>query len=126
MEITLTPEDVTNVAPEFSSLEDETIQNYIDLAKAFICPEKWCGKGKQAWALMTAHIMKDMGLSNGGNGSSSATGPITSEKVGDLQRSYGSATVVNGSASDQLLATTKYGKLLVMLRKTITITPMVT
>lgn len=125
MEITITPEDVTNVAPEFKNVEDETIEVYIDIARDFVCVSKWGEKkGKHAIILMTAHMMKDLGI--GSNESSSASGPVTMEKVGDLQRSYASASLTGGSTSDQLLATTKYGRQFIMLRKTLVITPMVT
>lgn len=125
MEITVTPADVTQLAPEFAETSDEIIQAYIDIAKSFVCAGVWGSKSNQAVIFMTAHMLKDIGFGNGGDGSSNAAGAVTMEKVGDLQRSYASVSLTKGSTSDMLLAGTKYGRLFIMLRKTISVTPRV-
>lgn len=125
MAIALTPEEVKAFAPEFAAVEDSEVQSYIDIAQEFICESKWGEvKAKKALMLLTCHFLKDMGL--GAGGSSSASGPVTMEKVGDLQRSYGSATLSKGSTSEQLFLTTKYGRAYILLRKTLVITPIIT
>lgn len=126
MEVIVTPTDVTNVAPEFASVESATIEMFIDMARGLICASKFGSKAKQAIIFLTAHLMKEIGYGDGGSTSSSASGPVTSEKVGDLQRSYGQVSLSNGSVTDSLFATTKYGRLYVILRKQLVITPMVT
>lgn len=125
MELPITPEKVRIFAPEFKDLSDEEIQMYIDLADSFLCTKKWGAKAAQGLMLMTCHLMKTMGLGATGGGSSGAVGPVTSERVGDLSRSYATANVGSG-ATDNLLAMTRYGQLLVLLRKTMVFTPMVT
>lgn len=132
--IEVTAEDVAAIAPEFADLASSDPDQFdmpIELAREFVCEAKWGtdAKAKKAICLMAAHLMKELGFgadSEGGSGGgTSAVGPVTMEKVGDLQRSYGAAITVGGSVSEQLLATTTYGKTFVMLRRTLALTPRV-
>lgn len=103
----------------------EIMKSMIELARQFVCEEKWSLKALQAIAIMTAHLLTEMGYGDGSTGSATS-GPVTMEKVGDLQRSYAALSSNNFSVSEQLLATTKYGRLFLALRKTIPVTPLVT
>lgn len=124
MGITITAQDVTNVAPEFTCVPNSEIDTYIDLAGQIICAEKFGDKGKSALALVAAHLMKEIGI--GSDPSSSNSGLVTSEKVGDLQRSYGQVAFTSASAQDQLFLTTKYGRLFLIIKKSIFFSPLVT
>lgn len=124
MGITITAQDVTNVAPEFTCVSNSEIDTYIEIAQTLICADKFGNKAKNALALVTAHIMKEIGI--GSDASNNNSGAVTSEKVGDLQRSYGAVNIANASAQDQLFTTTKYGRLFLLLKKTIFFTPLVT
>lgn len=122
--IEVTAADVTQFAPEFSDLPSSQIDLIIEYARNWVCEDKWGSKSKLGIVLMSAHLLKEAGFGPGD--SSSASGPVTSERVGDLQRSYGQVSLQNSSVGDQLLATTKYGRLFLTLRRTLVITPMVT
>lgn len=126
--ISVLPKDVVGLAPEFASLaatDDGAVQmaTIITYAREMVAEARWGSKAKMGICLMAAHLLKDLGFGDGGT--SGAAGPITMEKVGDLQRSYGALQVQGGSVGDQMIATTKYGKNFVMLKKTIPTTPLV-
>ena len=82
-------------------------------------------KYNQAVALLAAHIAfllnPTAGSMGAGSGSSEAgaTGTITSKREGDLAVEYGSGavTVGNGDVTDAELAQTRYGLMLLALRK---------
>lgn|SRR5574344_256462 len=82
-------------------------------------------KYNQAVALLAAHIAfllnPTAGSMGAGSGSSEAgaTGTITSKREGDLAVSYGSGAVSvgNGDVTDAELAQTRYGLMLLALRK---------
>jgi hypothetical protein len=128
MSITVTPEDIANVAPEFAALvesSDETVEIFIDHAKNFVNESVWGEKkGKLGVIYMACHLMKEMG--HGEGGVSDGAGAVTQERVGDLSKSYGDVSSSLKSDSEKLLATTKYGKMFLMTRKTCVFTPMVT
>lgn len=130
--IDVSKDDVLVYAPEFSDLPEEVVDSIIELARSFVSETKWDTKAKQGICLMTAHLLKELGFTydeeedETTNTGTDVTGPVASEKVGDLARSYGTFDFSKGSEGDQLLATTKYGKTFLMLRKTLLFTPMVT
>lgn len=79
-------------------------------------------KANQAVALLAAHIWFLLGSGNGGAGSGNAeggvTGSITSKREGDLAIGYGSgATSGSSSPSDAELSLTRWGLMLLNLRK---------
>ena len=82
-------------------------------------------KYNQAVALLAAHIAfllnPTAGSMGAGSGSSEAgaTGTITSKREGDLAVSYGSGAVSvgNGDVTDAELAQTRFGLMLLALRK---------
>lgn len=116
MPTAVTATDVTNVATELASETDARINIFIDIAREYLCEEKWGTKAKTAIILYTAHLLT---LAN--RGTTGAAGAVTSEKVGELQRSYGSG--VDGQTDE--LAQTPYGMMLMQLRRGILFTPIV-
>ena len=130
------PSDVVKVAPEYLEFSqdmepgggNEQMTNFIEIAKEFICEGKWGRPTKYVTAVsyLTAHIMKDGGIGVESNGSSSVSGPVTSERVGDLSRTYASNALTSGSQTDLMFSTTKYGRMYLALRKTLLVTPFVT
>jgi hypothetical protein len=131
--VTVTYEDVVKVAPEFATLAEDVdgqtqIEDQIEFARIFVNEDKWGTGAKtvKAIAVLAAHFLKILGFGENAGGSSAA-GPVTSEKVGDLQRTYQSSLGTMGtSTADRLFSETSYGRTFVLLRKTILITPMVT
>lgn len=116
MPVIVTPTDVTNVATEFATEDPARIELFIDIARQYVCETAWGDKAKTAIILYTAHLLTLAKYAANG-----AAGPITSEKVGELSRNYGSSA--DSEAGE--LAQTPWGKIILSLRKTIIITPMV-
>lgn len=122
--------DVIGVAPEFKAFAEtedgpDAIKLVIGFARSFVNESRWGSRAKLGICLMTAHLMKELGY-GGAPKDSGITGAVTSEKVGDLQRSYGQINLQKASDSNQLLITTTYGKTFLMLRKMLLTTPIVT
>ena len=111
---TVTASDVLIYAPELSTLNNDLVEVYLELAQNFVYENKWGRKYKQAVCLLTAHFLTIKQRSAG------SAGPITSESVGELSVSYGAVS----DKADELLTTT-YGSMYYSLRKTLTITPLV-
>lgn len=73
--------------PEFSDVDDARITALNDTAKLYMNEDCFGDAAQYALALMIAHILK---LSE-----QAGSGPVTSEKVGDLARSYGKLNISN-------------------------------
>lgn len=116
---TITPDDIANVASEFSGISQERIDFFSGITESFVCEEAFGEKAKNAVLLYICHL-----LTMSKRGVSGAVGPVTSEKVGELQRSYGQA---GSGTSDEAgeLAQTNYGIMFFTLRKGILITPII-
>lgn len=111
----ITANDVIDVAPEFATMDPARIQRFILRAQPYINSKIWGIKTDYAWALFTAHL-----LESSENSSSSGGGPVSSEKVGDLQTTYSVPAPQSGT-----LSATSYGDLFIQLRKSILVSPIV-
>ena len=105
------------IATEFVDIDDVTVNAMIDMASAFVSPKGFDNKYEQALAYYTAHLFAMRSIVNIGGSTDTKiiAGNVSSEKEGDLQRSYGSSNIT--STGDDLLNRTYYGKLFLMLRK---------
>lgn len=111
------------VAPAIAT--DENRDVYIEMATERTNKCFYGKKYNQAVALLAAHIAflftSASGSMGAGSGSEEAgsTGTITSKREGDLSVSYGSGavTVGNGDVTDAELSQTRYGLMLLALRK---------
>lgn len=103
---------VQQVATEFASTDSDVVQSYIDIAENYVSLSFW-GENRFNFihALMTAHLMKQ--VSGGGSG------PVSSERLGDISVTY----AANAVSSDDLSSTT-YGALIKQLGGSIRKTPM--
>lgn len=88
--------------PEFSSVDATRVTNLNPTALLYVSEDCFGTAAKYALALMIAHILK--------LGEQAGSGPIKSEKVGDLSRSYGGLNISNW-------ALTSYGQEFEMLAK---------
>lgn len=112
----MTPAEFTTRFPEFVAVDPARIQTYLDDAALSVNASLWGNKADLGIAYLAAHLLT---LDNrGGNG---ASGPVTSEKVGDLQRNYAAP---QGSL-DPVYSTTNYGIQFIRLRRSILISPLV-
>lgn len=104
------------LAPEFESY-DATARDLVAAeAERMVNPTIWGLKKDMGVVYMTAHMLK-MASEAGGN----TAGPVTMEKVGDLQRSYGSSS--DGGNGE--LGKTRYGLEFIRVRRSLQISPFV-
>lgn len=92
------------LAPEFSTTLDATVNQWLAIAASLVnvgCldPER----AAMARALYAAHLLSL--TTTTARGGSTALGPVTSEREGDLQRTYGSI-----AGSDTYMGQTSYGQ----------------
>ena len=92
------------LAPEFSSVADATVNQWLSVAGNLT--ETGCldtERAAMARALYAAHMLSL--TTRSGQGGAAALGPVTSEKEGDLQRSYGGV-----KGGDTYMGQTSYGQ----------------
>lgn len=92
------------LAPEFASVSDATANQWLSVAGNLT--ETGCldtERAAMARALYAAHMLSL--TTRSGQGGAAALGPVTSEKEGDLQRSYGSV-----KGGDTYMGQTPYGQ----------------
>lgn len=107
-----TTQSVKDLAPELADVEDARIQVFLDYALLTINANIWGAKADFGQTLLAAHLLT---MSNrGGSG-----GAVTSEKVGDLSRSYG-----NPDMDGTTYSATSYGQMFMQLLKTLDTTPL--
>lgn len=106
--MSVTVSSVKSFAPEFDALDSTRVQMFIDYAAEMVCALEFGGSFDLAHTLMTCHMLK----MNPETGGSSASGDVSSEKVGDLARTYAMADYSSLSAT---LASTRYGLQLKMV-----------
>jgi len=96
---------------------DET--NWLVLAAEYLDSSLWGSRYSKGVAFLAMHFMARAGLSSeestAGSGGGAA-GAVTSEKAGDVARSYGKASVKPGETSDEDLMGTKFGRMFLDLR----------
>jgi len=91
-------------ATEFAAVIDADVNKWLTMAESLIVTD--CLEAEpaaMAKALYAAHLLKMSSLA--GSGASSGAGAITSEREGDLARTYGEA-----SGSNTLIGQTSYGR----------------
>lgn len=103
-------------------IADGGYQVFVSMAEQRTNRQFYGLKANQAVALLAAHIWWLLGSGNGGAGSGSleggSSGPVVSKREGDLSISYGSPVGSgSGSVSDSELALTRWGLMLLNLRK---------
>ena len=119
MTIAVTPSDITALFPEFGPLDPALIQTWIDEATPSVNETQWAGKAESAVKFLTAHFLSVFAGSDGsGTGSVSSPGPVTSEREGQVQASYG----VAGIFTSNDLGSTKYGRRYLAMLKAIFVT----
>lgn len=105
----VTATDVTNRAKEFADLEDAEVERAITDAALQINRNVWGTKADLATIYLAAHL-----LSLANPSLVTVAGPVQSEKVGDVSRTYAVATV-----SAQGLAMSRWGQEYLRLRNSL-------
>lgn len=106
--IDIVKEDVTEVAAELATgVEDPAWDRILAFVNQFDLSEVDSDDDRAlARIFLAAHLAKGVKLSSGGT-ASSTIGPVTSESVGGIRRSY---AFIAQTASDSALNTTRYGQ----------------
>ena len=92
------------LAVEFASVDDATVERWLSVAGNLVNVGTLdAERAAMARALYAAHLLSLSTRS--GQGGAAALGPVTSEKEGDLQRSYGGL-----KGGDTILGSTTYGQ----------------
>ena len=115
--------DVLAIAPEFSSEPTSRIDALIAVATQFVNPRAWGAKTDIAIIYYTAHLLSVTPNSSGTTGASTARGPISQEKVGDISTSYSAASSSTSSSSRSSFNASSYGQIFEEMKKTLVITP---
>jgi Protein of unknown function (DUF4054) len=105
----ITPTTFKNLYPEFAAESDPRVQTFLDVAWEEL-GSRWDAyplRKDRAQGLLAAHA-----LLGANRGSGSPGGPVTSDSVGDLSRSYGSSAVYTSN-----LGNTFYGQEFERLKK---------
>jgi len=105
------------VFDEFQGVPSPKIDALIGVASLRVAPLIWMDHTQYATALLTAHMISAGGGAGGEGGG--VSGPVQSETVSALSRSYG--TVGSGESGDQELLTTRYGQEFVSLRREVVV-----
>ncbi|MBI4449044.1 DUF4054 domain-containing protein [Candidatus Woesearchaeota archaeon] len=118
--MSVSPADVKDVAPELASQPDARIVKFIAWAKLSVNEDIFDYKYDLAVTYLVAHMMSVSPTTSGGAQQSQI---VTSEKVGDLSRSYQESESSDTSPSS--LSRTRYGTEFLRLRSECTISPVV-
>ena len=119
MIIEIVPTDVYKYAPELSGTDPDTLELYLDLARQHISSRVWGKKYVTAVLLFTAHILTELAEET------STEGVITSESLGDMSVSYAVSEATLSRNATHPWGTTIYGRMLLALRATNSLTPFV-
>jgi hypothetical protein len=120
------PQDIIDYAGQFADLPLSKISLFISKASLSVEPAaaKWDHLKDFAILLLTCHlltlaIMQEKAMQQG------AIGPVTSETVGDLSRSYADGQVQGGGGGgSDSLDQTSYGREFKRLQSSLVITPL--
>lgn len=115
--------DFLSCFPEFDCDQDRKVDLFVSFAERRIDRDVWGDCADEACLYLTAHLLASSGGAGGPGGG--VAGPITSESVGNLSRSYGQINF-NSQGNDELFAITKYGQLFLNLRRSCIVSSFVT
>ena len=102
------------LVPEYKDLPDPDLEKFYELTLPFVPEDKWGDVTAQAQSYLMGHMIA---MSNkGGSGGSS----VKREKVGQLEREYGTVDV-----SDTILMETSYGREFLRIRKRCVVSPFI-
>jgi hypothetical protein len=106
--------------PEFSAISDARVELFLDDAALQINIGAWGLKADLGIYWLTAHMLA---LDTAAGTTGGTYGPVTSESVGQVSRSYASGGSYSGTSSEY--GATKYGVNYYRLWRTIIATPVV-
>lgn len=108
------------VATEFQSLNDDTVENWLDLTSPFISKKRFGKLYEQALALLTAHRLKMAGYGDSDLGTVGDSLRVASYSEGETSVSF-SANQQTNLLADAELALTSYGLEFLSIRRMVII-----
>ncbi len=108
------------VATEFQSLNDDTVENWIDLTSPFISKKRFGKLYEQALALLTAHRLKMAGYGDSDLGTVGDSLRVASYSEGETSVSF-SVNQQTNLLADAELALTSYGLEFLSIRRMVII-----
>lgn len=99
------------LAPEFSSVSDDDVGDWIELAARRHTASAWGAVFVDAMVEYAAHMMTQADVIGSGAAPSATAGPVTARKAGGLAESYGAAAAAAAAGlGDLTLLETKHGR----------------
>lgn len=108
------------VATEFQSLNDDTVENWLDLTSPFISKKRFGKLYEQALALLTAHRLKMAGYGDSDLGTVGDSLRVASYSEGETSVSF-SVNQQTNLLADAELALTSYGLEFLSIRRMVII-----
>lgn len=119
--MSVSPADVKDIAPEFAGIADVRVARFIDRAKLSVNSDIFGRVYDLAVTYLAAHMIS---ISNDpSSGGSSISQIVTSEKVGDLSRTYQESD--SSTTNPSSLSRTRYGDEFLRLRRQCVLSPVV-
>lgn len=109
--MSVTPDSLKLVHPEFSSTDANRAQLFIDRASRFVSQDAWGARADDGVIELACHMLK---VADGQGGAT--PGAPTSDHVGDVSTSY---QVGGDKRWDSELGSTSYGRTYMQLRRLI-------
>lgn len=106
------------LAPGYSILAPALRLTYLGLAEEIVGLDFWGSRASYAHALYAAHLLWVSPDGTGESGGGAAAGPLAAEANGPASRSYATTSPGSGTSDDDL-ALSPYGLMLIRLRKTV-------
>lgn len=103
-----TKANVKAVAPEFATVDDATLDQYIAWAYELVNPTVLGNRTVFAGSLMTAHLLSTMPPAGFSGGGGAGVFPVASRSVGAVSVTY-AVPQVNAAGTGIGLAASKYG-----------------
>lgn len=105
---------------EFVLVDDAVVTEWLSVAARQMNPDRWGTKFNDGQMFLAGHFLK-LGVASASP--STARGPVVSESVGGVSRSYAAVGVVNGTSSS--LSSTFYGQQYLDLKRGLFRSPLV-
>lgn len=115
----ITWDDVLLIAPGLSSLEEDSQDAILLHVQRLVAPAKWGDLLDMGMTFLAAHFgtLVQRSTATAGAGSSQAVGPVVSETVGPVARTFAVLTSGSGAGGDASLTSTNWGREYVELRR---------
>jgi len=103
-----TKANILAIAPELSDRDDSLFTLVINDVSLQVTSSEYGARAEEARRYLAAHLLTLAGSSTS-TGAAGASGPVTSEKMGEAERDYGTISDIIGSSKATRYDLTTYG-----------------